>query len=230
MLKLHGLERTNLATDVAALIRRAITEGQVPSGTRIVESEISRQLGVSRAPVREALRLLESEGLVESRPGRGWYVPEISERDIRELYSLRAILEQEAIKLAVERAEETDIDRLEATLHDLLAAAQEGDRAKVIDLDLQFHRQIWEMADHQRLKEVLQEIGVQVRMYVALQTNLYENLLDGIMDHREILEALRNRDAAKAVVVMRDHLQVATDDLLDYFHSTRERPSDGAEE
>ena len=96
--KVQELKRKNLALDVATLLRELIARGDLPPGTHLVEVEMAKKLGVSRGPLREALRILESEGLVKSYPGRGSFVSEISERDILEIYSLRTILEEEAIR------------------------------------------------------------------------------------------------------------------------------------
>jgi len=213
---LAALDRSNLATEIAAQLRDAIANGDILPGTRLVEVRVSKQLGVSRGPVREALRILETEGLVKSYPGRGSFVSEISERDIWEIYSLRTVLEEEAIRLAAQRGTPEDVDRLERIMEAMFKAADAGDRAQVLDLDLQFHRQIWEMADHQRLKNILTEIATQVRTYVALQTKLYDDLVGGISDHQELLEALRNRDEVNATNTMRNHLEVAARTVLDY--------------
>jgi DNA-binding GntR family transcriptional regulator len=83
------LERSNLAGNVADLLRESIANGKIPPGTHLIETEIAKQLNVSRGPVREAFRILESEGLLENRPGHGTFVHQPTERDIREVYSLR---------------------------------------------------------------------------------------------------------------------------------------------
>jgi len=214
---LGELERSNLAADVAALLRESIVTGEIPPGTRLVEAEVARQLGVSRGPLREALRILETEGLLESFPGRGSFVAQISERDIREVYSLRSVLEEEAFRLAAERGTSEDFYRLQETLDSMGKAANDGEPLKVTDLDFRFHHQIWEFADHTRLKEVLEGITTQIRMYLSVQTQLYDDLAAGISDHHLLLEALRNRDGEGGARIMRNHLQVATKVVLNYF-------------
>jgi len=214
---LGELERSNLAIDVAALLRESIATGEIPPGTRLVEVEVARQLGVSRGPLREALRILETEGLLDSHPGRGSFVSTISERDIREVYSLRCILEEETIRLAAKRVKTEDIDSLERTLEAMITAAKAGESSKVTDLDFQFHSHIWAMADHKRLMGVLEGITTQIRMYLAVQTQLYDDMAAGISDHQEFLEALRNHDGEAGARIMRNHLQVAANAVLDYF-------------
>lgn len=214
---LGELERSNLAIDVADLLRESIATGEIPPGTRLVEVEVARQLGVSRGPLREALRILETEGLLDSHPGRGSFVSTISERDVREVYSLRSVLEEEAFRLAAERGTSEDFDRLQKILNAMFKAANNGEPLKVTDLDFQFHHQIWEIADHTRLKEVLEGITTQIRMFLSVQTQLYDDLAAGISDHHLFLEALRNRDGEAGARIMRNHLQVAANAVLDYF-------------
>jgi len=219
---LGELERSNLAADVAALLRESIVTGEIPPGTRLVEAEVARQLGVSRGPLREALRILETEGLLDSHPGRGSFVSTISERDIREVYSLRCILEEEAIRLAAKRVTTEDIDSLERTLEAMISAAKAGESSKVTDLDYIFHSHIWDMADHKRLMGVLEGITTQIRMYLAVQTQLYDDMAAGISDHQEFLEALRNHDGEAGAAAMRNHLQVAANVVLDYFQKKKD--------
>ncbi len=216
---LGGISRSNLAEGVADLLSKSIAKGDVPPGTRLVEIELAKQLGVSRGPIREALRMLEAKGLVTSTPGRGSFVAQISERDIWEIYSLRGVLEEEAIRLAARRGSDEAIQNLESTLKAMFDAANEENHASVMDLDLQFHRQIWEMADHRRLKTFLEDIAGQVGMYVAVQTQLYDNLATGVSDHEQLLDSLRNRDEDTGAKTMRTHLQVAADMVLDHFRA-----------
>jgi DNA-binding GntR family transcriptional regulator len=211
------LQRKNLVVDVAALLRESIAKGDLPPGTHLVEQEASQQLGVSRGPLREALRVLESEGLVISYPGRGSFVAELSERDLWEIYSLRTILEEEAIRLATRQGNSEDISALQEILNAMLQAAKEGDQALVLDLDLRFHRQIWKMAGHSRLESFLKEVSVQAKMYIAVQTSLYDDLAAGVSDHETILEHLKSGNEEAASDTMRTHLQEAEASLRAYF-------------
>jgi DNA-binding GntR family transcriptional regulator len=214
---IKGLRRTNLTAEIASNLRRLIAEGNLLPGTHLVESDVAEKLGVSRGSLREALCILESEGLVNRLPGRGSFVAKISERDIREIYSLRTIMEKEALRLAVDRITQKDVEDLESILDLMFLAAEEGDNAEVLDLDLKFHERIWEIADHSRLKSYLDEIAVHVRMYVAIQTSQYESLSVGISDHRQLLDAINSGDADTATKIIVEHLQVATNTLLECF-------------
>ena len=216
-----GLQRQNLAADIAGRLRDSITQGELPPGTHLVEQELSQQLGVSRGPLREALRILETEGLVTSYPGRGAFVAVLSEKDIWEIYSIRTILEQEAIRLATKRCNPGNISALEKILEAMFDAAHEGDQGLVLDLDLSFHQHIWKMAEHSRIEDFLKEGAVQMRMYIAVQTSLYEDLAEGVSDHKIILEHLKNGDEEAAAETMRQHLQEAEACLQTYFKSNQ---------
>ncbi len=221
-----ALERKNLALDVAARLRESIVHGTLAPGTRLLEVEAARQLGVSRGPLREALRILESEGLIISEPGHGSHVVQISERDIREIYSLRRILEEEAFRLAAQGATDAQLQQLDDILEAMFEAAGRGDHDTVLDLDLEFHKQVWRMSGHSRLEAYLNEVAAQARMYIAVQTSLYDDLAAGISDHREMLGALRERDPERAIRALLGHLQEATEVLLNYFDGRE--PKDGS--
>lgn len=211
------VRRNNLASDVADILRDAITKGELAPGTRLIEQDVSQQLGISRGPLREALRLLETEGLVKSYPGRGSFVAELSEKDIVEIYSLRTILEEEAIRLATRNSSREDQMELEKILEDMFQAAKEDNHALVLDLDLHFHQKIWEMADHSRLEAFLKEIAIQVKMYISVQTSMYDNLPTGISDHKTILNHLKAGNEDAAVETIRLHLKVAENSLRPLF-------------
>ena len=213
------LNRSNLAVNVADLLRETIVNGRIPSGSRLIESEIAKQLSVSRGPVREAFRILETEGLIQSRPGRGSFVTQTSERDIREIYSLRCILEEEAFRLAVKNYTDENIERLEQTLETMFKEAQDGDHAKVLELDMEFHRLIWEISDHHRLQNMLEELSTQIRMYIAVQTKNYNDLASGIADHRTLLDALRDKEVELGIQKLRKHLHLAADMVSDFFRT-----------
>ncbi len=218
--KLSELDRSNLADEIAIYLRELIITGEIGPGTRIIEAEASSQLGVSRGSLREGMRILETEGILESFPGRGSFVVQASLRDIQELYSLRCILEEEAMRLAIDNGTANDFDRLQMTVESMLQAAKEQRQREVSELDYQFHRQIWEIADHILLRKILESITIQVRMYLAVQTQLYEDLAEGVFDHQLILQALRNSDIETATDLLKKHLELASQVVLNYFEGS----------
>src|SRR5437763_11279132 len=122
---IRPLDQSRLGEEVAQMLRRAIISGELDSGTHLVESVLSERFQVSRAPIREALRELESEGLVESRK-RGVYVKALTLQDVWELYDLRKMLEGAAVELAVARFDEDDVAALRGQVGTMSAAASAG--------------------------------------------------------------------------------------------------------
>lgn len=210
------VKRLSLVEQTLELLRDSIISGALPPGTRLLEVDLAQELGISRGTLREALRMLENEGLVESFPGRGSYVARLSERDIREVYSLRSLLEKEAVRLAIDNVTQEDVRQLQGILDRMIAAADRGDAAEVNAYDLEFHQTIWAIAGHQRLQEVLEGFISQVRMYLTVNTQLYEDLAAGIADHVHIMEAIRNRDRTLAATNMGQHLDDAAELVTEF--------------
>jgi DNA-binding GntR family transcriptional regulator len=215
---LKRLNRKSLATDTADYLREAIIAGSLQPGKRLLEVEISSQLGISRGTLREALQVLENEGIVESSHGRGKFVMSLSERAIEEIYSIRSILEQEAIRLAVDNIDDQGIAHLQTILTALFDAAKANDINLVISTDFEFHQKIWEIADNQLLERLLHSISQQARIYLAIQVKLYDDLVNGISDHEQILENIRNRDGEKAAVLIKEHMTYAREAVIEYAH------------
>jgi DNA-binding GntR family transcriptional regulator len=228
MQKLGELERSTLSANIAEILRENIVTGELAPGVRLIEAELARQLGVSRGPLREALRVLETEGLLENHPGRGSFVTQFSARDIREVYSLRSVLEEEAIRRAASNCSERDLDQLQAILDAMFKAAKDGDPSKVTDLDFEFHTLIWEIADHHLLKQTLQGITTQIRMFLAVQTHLYADLPEGISDHQHLMESLKDQDGERGAQIMRTHLHVAEDVVLEQVRGLEEEVTSSA--
>jgi len=210
------IDRRSLVQNAAEQLKQSILSGKLPPGTRLLEVDISEQLGISRGTLREALRILENDKLIESTTGHGSYVRSFSERDIRELYSLRSLLEQEAIRLATLQVTPQQLERLRQCLERIFVSAKKGDLAQVVSSDFDFHFEIWKIADHLRLLQTLEELSLQIKIYLAVQTKLYEDLASGIADHQAIFTAIVDRDSERAAELMREHLESASRTVLDY--------------
>lgn len=215
------LKRQPLALQTAELLKQGIETGALKPGMRLIEMDVASELGVSRGILREALRSLEQEGLVENFPGRGTYITIPSEKDIQEIYSLRCILEAEATRLAVRNATSEDMESLQQVLDELFDFAQNNIRPRVVEKDLEFHRMIWRIAGNDRIQNVLEEIRVQITLYLTVNTSLYEDLASGIADHKAILDAIRNKDADAAVKHMVSHLEEASQLVTNFIHSSQ---------
>lgn len=186
----------------------AILHGMFGPGSRVVEAAIAEQFGVSRAPVREALVALEREGIIKSLPRRGYFVIDFTDKDIDEIFSLRRLLEVEALRRAVPRFDGAAIAELQA-LVDQLGVAMRGkaDVGGIIALDLGFHDKICRMADHERLYEAWNSMRLQTWLLIGLTSRIQFDSPDQPQDiHQTILNAIRAGDEACAAASLTEHL------------------------
>ena len=167
---LAEIRRRPLRHTVRTRIEEAIVQGMFKGGDKLNEAELSRALGVSRGLVREALRELETSGVLVSVPYRGTFVKEWTPRSVWELYTMRAALEEFAVGLAVARATDEDLRELTELMEAMLGAAQAQDVTGLVDLDLQFHRRLHQMTGHRLLRQVLQDLDGQTRIFIIVVT------------------------------------------------------------
>lgn len=195
-----------IAEQVADFIRQAIAQGRITPGARLLEATFAAEMRTSRAPVREALSLLEHEGLVVKEPNRGARVVELTEETIREVASLRGQLEGFAAALAAKRMTAGQLAALEGLLAEMDRAARQGDYARLVALDYQFHDALCRASGHQTLYEAWSAISGKVRLYLATTNLVYRSLRTAARGHRAILAALGSGDGARASRAVQDHL------------------------
>jgi DNA-binding GntR family transcriptional regulator len=208
------VEQVPLAQRAAASVREAILSGGLAPGTQLVEAEMAEQMKISRAPVREALRVLEEEGLVERIPYKGAFVVRVTLEDIRELYSLRSVIEGYSARLAAGNASPEGVAVLESIVNDMMQAAGSGDLARVTELDLRFHRAVCEMASHRLLLQVWRGLEQKIRLILAMRHRLHREIRDIVEMHRPLLAAIRAGDGDAAAQHMVKHIVDAGEFLL----------------
>ena len=209
----HGLEpviHPTLVESVAEAIRDSILSGRARPGERLVETELARDLLVSRGPVREALALLAKEGIVESVPRRGRFVQGFSPRLLDEIYSLRAVLEPYAVSRVIHQLDNDARNRLEAALGAIGVAVSDGDAHQVARCDLAFHHLLYELAKHDLLKRAWQEnIYGKLQILLNVSTRTLSSLSDAERQHRLLLEPILAGDEPFAKKRVRRHIQEA---------------------
>lgn len=185
-------------------IRQAIVERRLKPGDHVREQELTKLLSVSRTPLREALGLLERDGLVVNHPNRGWFVTKFTAEEINEIFVLRAGLENLAADLMIDRLQPEDFAQLKALIDEQAAALGNGnDLAALGVLDRAFHRRIVELSGNTRLLRMWQHISVHCAMAFNYQTVTipdYDHTL-AIRDHTAILDALRSGEVANVHAV-----------------------------
>lgn len=211
------VEKESITEKVVTALRKGILSGSLKPGTRLVEAHLAAQLGVSRAPVREAFRILEPEGLVVLEPNGGTFVAEISEDDLREIFTVRGVLEGLAMRLVAGHVTKEGLAQLSHIVERMEEAASRNDTERVIELDLEFHERIWKLSGHRRLYGILSNMIGPIRMFLALNTQVYDHLVDNAMEHVELLEALSSGEARRAEKMMVEHIEEAGTRNIDYL-------------
>ncbi len=191
--------------DALDAMREAILAGQLPPGARLIQADLAAQLGVSRAPVREAFRTLEEEGLVVTTPYRGTVVAPLTERYIRELSSLRTTLECFAIGLVITRDDPATLPALREIVDAMDAAATVGDLAVLVERDLAFHATLCAYSDHELLYRTWATNSQHLRRILSLRNGMNTNLHEIVALHYPILDAVARGDTAMAERHVRRH-------------------------
>jgi DNA-binding GntR family transcriptional regulator len=200
------LVRTALYEEVAELLRQRIYAHELEPGTWIDEQALAASFGISRTPMREALKVLASEGLVRLEPRRGCYVAELSEQDLDEIFPVMALLEGRVAFEAAAKASASDLEYLSA-IHDQLerhAAANDPDH--FFEANQTFHNALQEIAGNRWLKQMIDDARKVIKLTRRDSLRLEGRLKQSLAEHRAILAALRAHDPEQAGRAMHDHL------------------------
>lgn len=198
-------------------LRAAILNGTLAVGQRIYEAELAKQLAVSRNPVRESIRRLQQDGLVDVRPRSGIYVSSISMEEADDIYRIRGALEGLAARLAAERITDRELEVLEQVLHagsDTIRQSTSIEDVAIVSGADQFHRAVHEFAHSPQLIEPLALIYARVRHYRNVTLSLPGRADVASRGHEDIFRAIARRDGARAEAVMRDHIDGARVSLM----------------
>jgi DNA-binding GntR family transcriptional regulator len=194
-----------LYEEVAELLRQRIFSRELEPGSWIDELKIAEEYGISRTPLREALKVLAAEGLVTMKVRRGAYVTEVSDKDLTDVYHLLALLESDAAGVVAQKASEAEMEELQA-LHDELEAAQRQ-RDRFFAINERFHMRLLEIADNRWRMQMV------VDLRKVMKLNRHNSLLkagrieDSLEEHRALMAALHARQGELAMQRMQDHFQ-----------------------
>ena len=198
-------------------LRKAILRGNLEPGERLREIHMADKLGVSRTPIREAIRKLELEGLVVMIPRKGAVVAEITEKSLRDVLEVRRALEALAVRLACEKILDAEVEELKVAAERFEEALETGDVTAFAEADVRFHDIIYRATDNQRLIQLLYNLREQMYRYrveYLKREDAHETLLE---EHQAIIETIEKRDVAKAVEAVRTHIDnqvVAVSDTI----------------
>ncbi len=206
MTAIGPIERRALHEELAEHLRRAIIHGEFEPGERIAEKALCEQFGVSRTPVREALKILSVEGLVQLNQNRGAAVTELTRQDLEEAFPVMGTLEALAGELAARNATDAQIERMGALQARMVAMFNKGDRRGYFRVNEEIHQLILAAADNAVLSRLMRSVSAQVRR-ARYQANVSpERWGAAVAEHEEILEAFARRNASRLSRLLKSHL------------------------
>ncbi len=206
-------QKDNLCSIVVNYIKEMILTGEYKEGDRILESAVANRLGISRAPVREGIKELEKEGIVTIIPRKGTHVTKFSIEDIKEVFDIRLMLENNILEILINenKLTKSDFDALESIVDRMvnIVKGPEDDIKKSLMLnmlDMEFHRYIWGKSGSIRRVSILNGLFFQLRIAMLYDTNETGNLLLTATDHYEIIKHLKNKDLERCKKALREHI------------------------
>jgi DNA-binding GntR family transcriptional regulator len=203
------LARRALYEDVAERLRAQIFARELEPGAWIDESKLALEYGISRTPLREALKVLAAEGLVAMKPRRGAYVAEMSRDDVAQIYHLLALLESDAAGAVARHASDEQLQRL-AQLHERLEK-QVRQRDAFFAANEQFHMALLEIAGNRWRTQIVADLRKVMKLNRHHSLFKQGRLADSLAEHRLLMEALNKRNAARATALMRQHIESGLD-------------------
>lgn len=209
-------------------MREAIISGVLEPGERLMEIQLAEEMGVSRTPVREAIRKLELEGFVVMIPRKGAYVAGVSHKDVADVFEIRAALEGLAAGLAAERVTEEEIEQMERIL--LSPSDEEMDLEDIVESDTDFHALVYKASRNERLIQILANLREQIQRFRATSLAVPGRIKDAIDEHRAIVEALARHDVEEAQSLAMSHIVTAENIMFDVLRFKNEPEKKEVEE
>ena len=201
-------------------LRDAILTGKLVPGERLMENQLADKLGVSRTPVREALRMLELENLVELVPRKGAQVLDMSEKDIVNILEVRSALEGLATSVACKKMTKEDLQQLKNLEVDFEKAVAENDVEHFVDIDEDFHDLIFAATENDKLINIFRNLRIQLYRYRMAQAKNNETSMSTIVaHHRSIIRAIENHDSEEGASIAQGHIKYQTESILRFVRN-----------
>lgn len=196
-------------------IRDAIISGALKAGSKVSEPELAERYGISRTPIREAFRQLESEGYLTVIPRRGAVVSEFSQKDVEDFYAIKSILEGYAARQACKKLSEKELDRLQANNSRLTELADSNDIKAFIKVHNEFHEMFIKAADNEKLRELITSVVTRFQRLRLMSLSLPGRMEIVVQEHAKIIEAFRRKDPDAAELLVRKNAEYGGRVLLD---------------
>lgn len=195
-----------LYEDVAERLREQIFAHELAPGSWLDEQSLAIQFGISRTPMREAIKVLASEGLVTTKMNKGAYVTQVDRRDLEQIFTVLSLLEGQAAKETAIKATEDQLTQLDNLHHRLEKAAADRDLEQFFEINVKFHDLVQEIAGNKWMNGVIEDLRKVLKLQRRDSLSRSGRLLSSLVEHREILQAILKRDAIAAEAAMRKHL------------------------
>lgn len=196
-------------------IREAIINGSLKPRERLMEIQLAEELGVSRTPIREALRKLELEGFIVMLPRKGAYVADVSFKDIADVFEIRAALESLAAGLAAERITDEELEEMERHLVEKADAIARHDMPQLIEVDTRFHELVYRASRNDRLSIIINNLREQIQRYRSTSLAYPGRMKQSLEEHRAIVEAIQSRDSQLARQLALEHIENAESSMIE---------------
>lgn len=216
------IARRSLASELTGRLRDMIVEGTLKPGDKIAEPDLCDLFGVSRTPLREAIKVLAAEGLIELTPNRGARIARIAPEAVEELFPIMGMLEALAGELACARLDADDLARLEAMHAEMVGHWRRGEWLAYSRLNRAIHEEIFRLAGNATLSALYQNLMVRIHAVRFVARKSPERWAEAVDDHERMMAALRARDGASLSAIMREHLRHKADMVHEALHQLGE--------
>jgi DNA-binding GntR family transcriptional regulator len=212
------IKSETLAEQAYSLLKKGIISGKLAPETELTEEKLAADLGVSRTPLREAIRMLATEGLVNLNKGKPATVSTFTKEDSLEFMELRSVLEIYNIKKIIPRGDSIFVDKLEENLREQLKAITNNDYQKFIDYDREFHIILASQNENEKIKQLIHQMNTGVnRAFLLLSNTVPMSAVEAYEEHKRILEGIKNKDLKQANEEMINHMKKVEERFLVYF-------------
>lgn len=208
----------SLKSSVVDYLREQIFLENYVGGDRIVESKVADELDISRAPVREAIKELENEGLVETIPRKGTFVVEFDPDEIQELFDIRVMLEERVFKILIKgkKLEKEDFDYLENLVEEMVEITESNmdDNEKIVEVnkrDMRFHSYLWNKSNSKWTNKILTTLYYQLQLAMIIDAKKEENLKEASLKHKDILKCLKKESVKETKKAVIDHIRTLSE-------------------
>lgn len=217
-----------LREKILETIREAILRGNLKPGEKVAEPELAERFGISRTPIREAFRQLESEGYLTVIPRKGAVVAALSERDVQEFYAIKSILEGYAAELAAKNLSSKELEKLEAINDKLKKLAEAGDVKSFYRVHNEFHETFLKAADNSKLYELIQQLGMKFSRLRMASLSVNGRMLISVAEHDKLLDAFRRHDGKSAENLVKKTAEIGGRVLLESLAHSEGEPTENS--